>query len=149
MSCSDDLNDDAPVENSNKELREGEYTDLENNVLTLLNEYRISQDIRPLKKAEVISNLSMGHTEYMIDSDQLSHDNFSDRHNELVSKINAKLVGENVAYGYNSAKGVVDGWLASSAHRYIIETEKYTHFGISIRADEKGRNYFTNIFINR
>jgi uncharacterized protein YkwD len=67
----------------------------------------------------------------------------------LQNNANAKKVGENVAYGYGTAEGVVNGWLNSPAHKKIIETEEYTHFGISTEKDSSNRNYFTQIFISR
>lgn len=137
------------MEDTLKEMPEGDYSILENEVLVLLNQYRVSQNIEPLKRAELISEVSYDHTLYMIDSDELSHDNFNNRHSELVSKAKASLVGENVAFGYYSAKGVVNGWIASASHKLIIETSAYTHFGIAISKDKEGRNYFTNIFIKR
>jgi len=148
VSCSEDI-DTVPEEIQQKELIEGDYSSLENEVLVLLNEFRESNGIIPLKRAEIVSSVSSNHTQYMIGSNELSHDNFSKRHSELVSSANATQVGENVAFGYNSAKGVVSGWIASESHRSIIETASFTHFGISISADREGRNYFTNIFIKR
>jgi len=148
-SCTKDSVDTDPVEELQNELKEGEYTSLENEVLVLLNEFRNSQGMESLKKAEIVSSISNNHTLYMIDSDKISHDNFLERHSELVSKVAARNVGENVAFGYNSARGVVNGWLASDSHRAIIETSNFTHFGIAVSADSEGRNYFTNIFIER
>ena len=148
ISCEKDV-DIAPLVESPKELVEGEYNSLENEVLLLLNEYRTSQNLPLLKRAEIISSISNNHTSYMISSKELSHDNFNKRHSELVAKVSASLVGENVAFGYNSARGVVSGWITSDAHRAIIETRSFTHFGIAINSDVEGRNYFTNIFIKR
>ena len=85
----------------------------------------------------------------MIENDQVSHDNFSERVTLLSSNANAKNVGENVAYGFNSAQGVLTGWLNSESHRAIIENPHYSHFGISIEKNPSGRNYFTQIFIER
>lgn len=148
-SCTKDSVDTDPVDELQNELKEGEYSSLENEILVLLNEFRISQGMKSLKRAEIVSSISNNHTLYMINSDKISHDNFLDRHSTLVSKVNATQVGENVAFGYNSARGVVSGWLASDSHRTIIETTSFTHFGIAVSADSAGRNYFTNIFIER
>ena len=137
------------IEALQKELNVGRYSSLENEVLILLNDFRTSQGMEALKRAAVISSVSENHTQYMINSDEISHDNFVKRHRELVSKANATQVGENVAFGYSSARGVVNGWQTSDAHRAIILTKSYTHFGISVSADAQGRNYFTNIFIER
>ena len=148
-SCSQESVDIVPVEELQNELKIGEYTSLENEIFLLLNDFRSRQGLEILKKAAIISSISNDHTQYMIISNEISHDNFNTRHNELVSKANASKVGENVAFGYNSARGVVNAWLSSDVHKSIILTPSYTHFGISVHANGEGRNYFTNIFIER
>ena len=46
----------------------------------------------------------------MIKNEEISHKNFSERAAYLIENANAISVGENVAYGYSTAKGVVTGW---------------------------------------
>ncbi|MFZ3273609.1 MAG: CAP domain-containing protein, partial [Lutibacter sp.] len=90
-----------------------------------------------------------GHTDYMIEVGAISHDNFAERAQILMEQAGAKTVGENVAYGFSTAEGVVNGWLNSEGHRKIIENPDYTHFGISTDSNTENRNYFTNIFIKK
>jgi uncharacterized protein YkwD len=85
----------------------------------------------------------------MIEVGQISHDNFAERAQTLMTEAGAKTVGENVAYGFSTAEGVVKGWLNSDGHRKIIENPDYTHFGISMETSSDSRNYFTNIFIKK
>ena len=85
----------------------------------------------------------------MIEKGELNHDNFSLRSQNLMDNAGAKSIGENVAYGFNSAEGVVRGWLNSPEHKAIIENSGYTHFGISTDANQEQRNYFTQIFIKK
>lgn len=125
------------------------YTDIENEILTLVNEYRESIGLETLSLLNIVSGVADGHTNYMIQSGTISHDNFDQRAQILMDNTNAKSVGENVAYGYNSAEGVLNGWLNSAEHRKIIESETYTHFGISTDSNSNGRNYFTQIFIKK
>ncbi len=90
-----------------------------------------------------------GHTDYMVQNGTVSHDNFSQRVETLMNNAQAKSVAENVAYGFNSAQGVINSWLNSDEHRTIIENQNYTHFGISTESNSEGRNYFTQIFIKK
>ena len=90
-----------------------------------------------------------GHTNYMIGAGIISHDNFAERAQTLMSEAGAKTVGENVGYGYSTAAGVVNAWIASDGHRKIMENPDYTHFGISTDSNAENRNYFTNIFIKK
>ncbi len=125
------------------------YSDMELDILDLVNAYRKSKKLSELKLLNVISSVADGHTNYMISEGQASHDNFSQRSQDLITNANAKTVGENVAYGFSSAQGVFNGWLNSSGHTRIIENPEYTHFGISTDSDTEGRNYFTHIFISK
>lgn len=128
---------------------EVEYSAIELEIFDLINEYRESIGVKPLEALNIISSVAESHTEYMIEVGQINHDFFAERQENLVKKANAKAVGENVAYGYSTARGAVNGWLNSDAHRRLIEKPQYTHFGISTEQDSKGRNFFTQMFIER
>ncbi|OIQ37220.1 MAG: hypothetical protein BM563_09220 [Bacteroidetes bacterium MedPE-SWsnd-G1] len=125
------------------------YTQMEFEILNLVNEHRKSVGLNPLNTINLVSKEAISHTDYMISVGTVSHDNFSDRHQKLVKGVAAKKVGENVAYGYRSAKAVVNAWINSDGHRMNIENENFTDFGISTKQDAEGRNYFTHIFIKR
>lgn len=125
------------------------YSVIENEILTLINSYRQDKGLSTLVTLNVVSSVADGHTNYMIETGEVSHANFSERAQILMNNAAAKSVGENVAYGFNSAEGAVNGWLNSEEHRKIIESPDYTHFGISTDSDSEGRNYFTHIYIKK
>lgn len=123
------------------------YTTLETDIINLINEHRITLGLSTLNELNIISSVADSHTNYMIQEKQISHDYFNDRSNYLKHYTNAITVAENVGFGYNSAQGVVTGWLNSTAHKNIIENPSYTHVGISTAKNSDKRNYFTQIFI--
>ena len=125
------------------------YSSIETEILNLVNDHRKSIGLTNLKTLTIISGVADVHTDYMIENGAVSHDNFSKRSQTLMDQTDAITVGENVAYGYSSAKGVVNGWLNSSSHRKVIENPNYTHFGISTEGNTDNRNYFTQIFIKK
>jgi len=125
------------------------YTDIEYEIFNLVNDYRTSNGLTKLIVLNIISKEAVNHTNYMIETGDISHYNFNKRHQNLVTYASAKNVGENIAYGYNSAQGVVNSWVNSDGHREIIENKNYTHFGISTKKNSEGRYYFTNIFIEK
>lgn len=125
------------------------YTAMESEIISLVNARRTSLGLNALSTLNIVSGVADGHTEYMIEVGVISHDNFAQRAQTLMNEAGAKTVGENVAYGYSSAEGVVNGWLNSEGHRKIIENPDYTHFGISTDSNSENRNYFTNIFIKK
>jgi uncharacterized protein YkwD len=130
-------------------LEKASYTALEKDIMELINEHRKELNLSELTTMSLVSNVANGHTHYMIQQGTVSHDNFAQRAAELQERANAEKVGENVAYGFGTAEGVVNAWLNSEDHRKIIETEDYTHFGISTEKDSSGRNYFTHIYISK
>ena len=146
-SCTND--DDGIYFNENLEEinKKVSYTEIEMDILTLVNEYRESKGLTALTPLNIISVVADGHTDYMIETGTINHTNFDQRVKAIKEYAGTIFVGENVAYGYNSAQGAVNGWLNSDAHRKIIEISSYTHFGISVKSNSEGRNYFTQIFI--
>ena len=125
------------------------YSDIETEILNLVNKYRETNSLSTLKVLNIISKEADTHTNYMITNGEVSHANFNIRAQNLIKNAGAKFVSENVAYGYSSAQTVVNGWINSSEHRKNIENPDSTHFGISTESDDNGRNYFTHIFIKK
>ncbi|UMB60081.1 CAP domain-containing protein [Lutibacter sp. A80] len=125
------------------------YSEMETEILDLINEYREENNLSTLKVLNIISTEADTHTTFMITNGEVSHANFNVRAENLITNAGAKFVSENVAYGYSTAKAVVNGWLNSTEHRKNIENPDTTHFGISTKSDDNGRNYFTHIFIKK
>lgn len=150
FSCSNDEDGIYFDETSEVVVEENiQYSTIEIEILDLVNAHRQNLGLKTLKSLDIVSSVAEGHTNYMIETGQISHDNFAERSEALIKNAHAKAVGENVAYGYGSAEAVVNGWLNSEGHRKVIESTKYTHFGISTESNSEGRNYFTHMFINK
>lgn len=124
------------------------YSQIENEILNAINQYRVEQGLVKLLKVDEITFEAEEHNLYMIRNQEVSHDNFEQRYLNLKNSIGAKAVSENVGFGYRTANAVVEAWIKSIGHRNNIEGD-FTHFGISVEEDESGRNYFTNIFVKR
>jgi len=125
------------------------YTEIESEILELVNDHRVNIGVNKLNTLNIISTEAIPHTNYMLSKGEASHDNFEDRFLNLRMNADAVKVSENVAYGYSTAEAVVNAWLRSPHHKEIIEDEEFTDFGISTKANTEGRNYFTHIFIKR
>jgi uncharacterized protein YkwD len=121
---------------------------IEIEILELLNAHRINLGLEPLTNHNTIKAVAYTHTDYMVESNNVGHDNFFQRKNSLIDNANATKVSENVAYAFSSAQSVVNAWLDSDGHRSNIEGD-FTDFDISAEQNEEGRWYFTNIFIKR
>ena len=119
---------------------------IEVEIMELINNYRIENGFTALAPKSIIKSQTFSHNDYMIEQDQVSHDNFYYRKNFLTNSAGAVKVGENVAFGYPNAEAVVNAWINSDGHRANIEGD-FTHFEVSADLDENGHWYYTNIFI--
>lgn len=121
---------------------------IEIEILQLLNNHRIEMGLNPLNNLNIVKSVAFTHTDYMVEINQVNHDNFFQRRNSLVQNAGAINVSENVAYGYSSAQAVVNAWINSPSHKENIEGN-YTDFDISAEQNSDGRWYYTNIFIKK
>lgn len=121
---------------------------IEIEALELINNHRITNGLSALRDLGTIKAVAFTHTDYMIEVSDVSHDNFYQRKLSLEANANARIVSENVAFGFSSAQSVVNAWLNSPGHKANIEGD-FTDFDISAEQDEDGKWYFTNIFIKR
>lgn len=54
-------------------------------------------------------------------------------------------VGENVAKGYTSLPGAIEGWLASPGHRSTLLSHRFVEFGLAAARASNGRYYWALI----
>ena len=125
-----------------------EAKQIEIEIMELINAHRITLGLNPLNNHSTVKAVAFTHTDYMVETNHVSHDNFFLRKESLQANADANIVSENVAYGFTSAESVVFAWLNSPSHRDNIEGA-FTDFDISAEQNAEGKWYFTNIFINR
>ncbi|RED49304.1 CAP domain-containing protein [Seonamhaeicola aphaedonensis] len=147
FSCSTDSIDEK-VNSIELSLKTPQTKTIEVEILEQINHHRLSVGLKPLTDMSVVKSVAFSHTDYMVDKDQISHDNFFTRSNYLKENVGAKSVSENVAYGYTSAETVVKAWLRSEGHRETIEGD-FTYFDVSAEKNAEGKWYYTNIFIKK
>jgi uncharacterized protein YkwD len=56
------------------------------------------------------------------------------------------MVGENVAFGQQSAAKVLDSWMHSPGHRTNILNSSFTEMGAGYAVDRTGRPYYVQVF---
>ena len=121
---------------------------IEIEILELINEHRLGLGLNTLKSLNIVKSVAFTHTDYMVEVNNINHDNFYQRKNSLVQNANAKVVSENVAYAYSTAQSVVNAWINSDSHRENIEGD-FTDFEVSAEQNKDGKWFYTNIFIKR
>lgn len=148
VSCSSESTDDV-VDNTSLNVIVPETKIFEIEIMELINQYRISKGLNVLEKSQMIKGQAYTHTEYMMLNNNISHDNFHSRAGYLRTNFSAKIVSENVAFGFTTAEAVVNAWLNSPSHKVNIEGN-YNYFDIFAELDEDTNSwYFTNIFVKK
>ncbi len=146
-SCSTDSAVEDKI-NSIEVLVAPQAKQIEIEIMELINAYRINEGLNPLNEHNTVKAVAYTHTDYMVEVENVSHDNFFQRKQSLQVNADANIVSENVAYGFSSAESVVNAWLNSPSHKENIEGD-YTDFDVSAEQNNEGKWYFTNIFIKR
>ncbi len=147
-SCSKDSIEDLDTANLTTPTPPVAYTNIELDILELVNEYRTDKGLSQLQFLDESSVQAAAHNRHMIENNEICHDFFGSRYEALVKSVNAKAVSENVAAGYRTADAVVNAWIKSDGHRKNLEGD-HTHFGISVKESNDGKLYFTNIFVKK
>lgn len=147
FSCSSENLDDKADELAENLVTPATKT-IELEILDLINDHRQSLGLSPLNDMSVVKSVAYSHTDYMVDNNVVSHDNFYKRSTYLKEHAAAKKVSENVAYGYTSAQSVVNAWIRSEGHKANIEGD-FTNFDVSAEQNDEGKWYYTNIFIKK
>ncbi len=120
---------------------------LVDDVLTQTNRFRTSNGLARLTMNNELNRIAQKHSDDMAnDRVDFGHNGFGDRNAEAKRVIkSARNFAENVAYGPNSGKEVVNRWATSPGHRKNM-LGHYKYIGIGIAKDRQGRNYFTQVF---
>lgn len=124
-----------------------DISNLEVEILQLINRHRTTLGFAPLAFYEPIQQISLQHSNNMANgSVPFGHDGFAERANQLIELLRGTAASENVAMGQRTAAEVVKSWLSSEGHRKNIEGD-YNLTGISVVKNPDGDYLFTQVFI--
>jgi uncharacterized protein YkwD len=121
---------------------------MQTEILHHINQYRITHGLSRLTMNATISKEATQHSREMA-THQLpfGHNKFDQRVKRLSKTIPyTNGCAENVAYNYKDAKDVVKNWLLSPGHLQNIRGH-YNLTGIGVARDERGRIYYTQLFV--
>jgi len=116
----------------------------------IINDYRISNGLKPLFYEMTHYGVSTKRVEYFVSKPPdttLSHEGFSKDISELYSM--GLHVAENIAFGYGTKEGVLEGWKRSYSHNKALLKPDWEFTGVSIKEDSNGRKYYCQIFGKR
>ncbi|KAK9768863.1 hypothetical protein K7432_000197 [Basidiobolus ranarum] len=114
-------------------------------MLTLVNQQRQQNGVKPLKLDNRLVQAAQKHTDYQARVGQMTHDEPGRPLSTRVTETGFKWrsIGENVAQGYTSIETVMEGWMNSAGHRRNILNSQFTSFGSGYVAN---RHYWTQVF---
>lgn len=121
--------------------------EFEKEVIRLVNEKRASQGLPALKTNWELSRVARYKSWDMRDKKYFSHTSptYGSPFNMMKSfGISYSSAGENIAMGYTTPAGVVEGWWNSPGHKANILGASFTQTGVGFVAQG---NYWTQMFI--
>lgn len=119
-------------------------TNLELTQKKLLDEHNKQRKSKGLKELSLDKNLceyAQKHAEVMVRKNSLHHSQISKLQGQSVG-----WVGENVAWGQENEKLVVESWMWSPMHRWNILSSNYKKVGFGAAKDKEGRIYWCTVF---
>ncbi|WP_350293248.1 CAP domain-containing protein [uncultured Croceitalea sp.] len=142
--------EEALFENEDTSIESAEVnaSTVANEVFEAINNHREEMGLTKLVFSDNAYKYADEHTDYMIAQGKISHDNFNERASNLANETGATVVKENVAKNYPKAEQALNGWLNSQSHKNTIEGD-FTHTTVSVKADEKGKLYYTQLFFKK
>lgn len=116
-------------------------------VIRLVNIERQNAGLSPLSKREDVTSITKVRAKEI--TQNFSHTRPNGTSCFTLFKENSisyRSVGENIAYGYNSPKSVVEAWMNSKGHRENILSSSYNGIGVAC-FEQNGTLYWSQFFI--
>lgn len=114
-------------------------TDIRSAVVKLTNVARAAKGCKPLKWSTRLTKAAQYHAGDMSRKDYFSHTSANGtRWDKRIRNFGWKQpAGENIAYGFLSATGVLKGWMASPGHRRNIHDCNFRYIGVGFAKSGK------------
>jgi uncharacterized protein YkwD len=127
---------------------------IEAEIVARTNLERTRRGLPALRFNPLLNNSAYHHTAGMAARRRLSHDLYPSSLPTPETRFDfvgytPSWWGENVAYGYTSAREVVNAWMASPGHRANILDRNLREIGVGAARAGNGALYFTQVFASR
>lgn len=121
--------------------------DIDDDILRYTNQFRRSNGMSALVMRSDLNELARKHSEDMARGKcEFGHSGFDKRYDKIKKIFQSCTAAENVAYGANTGREVVEMWENSSAHRRNM-LGTYSYVGIGTARDRDGTIYYTQLFV--
>jgi|GEM_PF-2298081 len=124
---------------------------IEQGIVDQTNQIRVQNGLAPLNVNAQLISMARLQAGNMAQFNIMAHTIPQAAQPDMVSR--AKFVGyrygwlaENIAYNYQDADSVMNGWMGSTGHRANILNANVTEIGVGVVADKNGSLYFCQVF---
>ena len=110
------------------------------------NALRSSQGVRTLKEHDTLTRKAEAWAQHMAQTGTLAHSRISDG----LGGLNWKSAGENVAYSSptsNTLLTIHNMFVKSPPHKANLLNSKFTHMGVGVAKDSRGRVWVAEVFV--
>jgi uncharacterized protein YkwD len=115
----------------------------ETKVLKLTNARRKAHGVKPLKASPCADGLAEPWTRHMARTQVLKHQSLD----PFFDCRDVSYAGENIAYGYETPRALVNAWMHSAGHRANILSRHFHRLGVSGWRATNGQTYATQDFL--
>jgi uncharacterized protein YkwD len=113
-------------------------------VLELVNAARAKRDLKPMKLGVCLTNkAAQPWARHMADTENMVHQDLSPIFDKCPG---FSRLGENIAYGYPTARAVMRAWMKSKGHRKNILKPKFRKIGLGLARADDGTPYWVQDF---
>jgi uncharacterized protein YkwD len=132
--------------------------EMEAQIFALLNQQRAANGLSALTVDPRLVAAAQLHSQNMADlslvvgmSEALSHTLMGSPEPSVTTRadyvgFDYRIIGENIAFGYQDANAVMTAWMNSAGHRANILYSAYTSVGVGVRYNSAGVAYYTQEF---
>ena len=121
-----------------------EETYMTKQMIELINDHRASIGLPELERCKFADKLAEEHTNTMINQSNVNNDGYETRWEALETEKNTEDISENIGSDI-SLENILQACESQIWLKINVEGD-YTHTGISIKRDENGKYYYTQLF---
>jgi uncharacterized protein YkwD len=114
-------------------------------ILSAINAVRAANGSPPWTYNAALESAARSQASLMAQKNTMSHDLGVTLRQRVTAAGYLGAVGENVAKGYTSLPGAIEGWMNSSGHRSTLLSHKFTEFGLAAVRSPSGKLYWAMI----
>lgn len=114
-------------------------------ILAAINAVRKANGAPPWRYNKSLETAARSQASLMAQKNTLSHDLGVSLRERVTAAGYLGAVGENVAKGYTSLQGAIEGWMDSSGHRGTLLNHRFTEFGLAVARGPGSKLYWAMI----